>query len=513
MKSFFIFSVILLVSLFASSIHAFIGFERWYGHPVYVDERGQSVVQTSDGGYIVTGQAGHDVYLIKTDSLGDSTWAKTYGGIYPDVGYSVAQTTDEGYIITGHTLTFIPPDSYSKDVYLIKTDVNGDTLWTKTYGDTNRNIGYSVAQTTDGGYIITGETFKYVGSNNYSDVYLIKTDSSGDTLWTKKYGGTRYDCGYSVAQTIDGGYIIAGYITVTAGGVNRNVYLIKTDSLGNTEWTKDYGGLGSGIDEEGYSVTQTSDGGYIITGYDERDTNNSITDIYLIKTDSLGDTIWTRTYGGDSDDEGRSVAQTTDGGYIIAGETASFGAGAFDVYLIKTDSSGDTIWTRTYGCQRRDFAMSVQQTTDGGYIVAGASLERHINKLDVYLIKTGEDGNVGVKEAEEREEKREEGKQMTVYPNPFSTSTTICLLSIGHPDGTVDTFHGTSRTESIEIKIYDVSGRLVKDFSLTTGHSSLGTAVSWDGRDNKDKKVSPGIYFVKLSSGEFVAVEKIILVK
>jgi len=508
MKSFFTFSVILLVFLFASPIHAFIGFERWYGHPVYVNESGWSVVQTSDGGYIVAGAigdptgwpwpSGECVYLLKTDSLGDSLWAKTCGG---EFGYSVAQTTDDGYIITGVTRS---PATGSKDVYLVKTDSNGDTMWSRAYGDTNIDCGYSVAQTTDGGYIITGRTFEYTTNGYYSDVYLIKTDSSGDTLWTRKHGTRWHDGGFSVAQTTDKGYIITGYTRHRSS----NVYLIKTDSLGNTIWTNTYGNPGADIHDEGYSVAQTFDGGYIITGYSARDTNNSITDIYLLKTNSIGNVVWERRYGGDSDDEGRSVTQTSDGGYIITGITHSWVNGG-GVYLIKTDSSGDTLWTNTY--ENGYYLHSVQQTSDGGYVAAGGRGSSY--SWDVYLIKTGENGNVGVKETEERKEKREEGEQMTVFPNPFSTSTTITLSlpSIGHPDGTVDTFHGTSRTERIELKIFDLTGRLVRTFPSSL--FSLRSSVTWDGKDGSGKTVPSGIYFLKSLTDEHHISEKLLKLK
>ncbi len=165
-----------------------------------------------------------------------------------------------------------------------------------------------------------------------------------DTLWTKAFGGTNEDYGRSVQETSDGGYIIAGY-TKSFGAGSYDVYLIKTDANGDTTWTKTYGG--SNIDQ-GYSVEQTSDGGYIIAG-NSKSFGAGLDDVYLIKTDANGDTTWTKTYGGSNIDQGYSVEQTSDGGYIIAGYTKSFGAGSYDVYLIKTDANGDTTWTKTYG--------------------------------------------------------------------------------------------------------------------------------------------------------------------
>jgi len=245
-----------------------------------------------------------------------------------------------------------------------------DTLWTRTFGDSGLYVGNSVQQTTDGGYIVAG------GKNG--EVLLIKTDASGDTLWTKTFGGGE---GNSVQQTTDGGYIVAGE-------KNRDVLLIKTDVSGDTLWTKTFD---RGDSERGHSVQQTADGGYIVTGYTRICIDIScLYRVWLIKTDASGDSLWTKTFGGDwiehmTGTEGRplrsSVQQTTDGGYIVAG---SF----FDELLIKTDASGDTLWTKTMIFDVTD--CSVQQTADGGYIVAGTNVAG-TDDWEVFLIKIAPD--------------------------------------------------------------------------------------------------------------------------
>jgi hypothetical protein len=335
---------------------------------------GTSVQQTSDSGYIITGYtyafgAGSaDVWLIKTDAQGDTAWARTYGGADYERGNSVQQTSDGGYIIAGYVWEFTD-ESY--DVLLIKTDARGDTTWTRkcTPGE-----GYSVQQTADGGYIIAGQAY---------GLLLIKTDPEGDTLWTKTYGSYANACANSVQQTADGGYIAAGVSVDDA-------YLVRTDSLGDTIWTRTYPLLGW---DPCYSVQQTSDGGYILTGQTEPH-EEGLCRAYLIKTDAQGDTLWTRVYGDSCHHGGRSVRQTSDGGYIVAGwaYTANW-LDQIDVYLVKTDIQGDTLWTKSFGGRFSEEGNSVGQAADGGYIVTGYTFSFGIGYGDVYLIKTDSLGN------------------------------------------------------------------------------------------------------------------------
>ncbi len=294
---------------------------------------GYYVQKTRDNGYIIVGQLGSgttpDIYLIKVDSLGNSLWAETYGGPARDVGYSVQQTGDNGYIIVGNTLSF---GVGGGDIYVTRTDSLGDTLWTKTYGGPYWDAGYSVQIAADNGYVIAGWRSD-APSTRF--VYLLKTDAWGDSIWARRYG---QGYGYSVAKTSDGGYIVTGGVL---RGTYTDVYLVRTDSNGDSIWSKTYDGP-RGFDDAGYSVQQTTDGGFIITGEAGVFPDPRQCDVYLIKTNDRGETTWTRTWhrSGALENVGYSVQQTSDGGYIIAGRTG--GGASEQLYLIKTDAQGNS---------------------------------------------------------------------------------------------------------------------------------------------------------------------------
>jgi S-formylglutathione hydrolase FrmB len=303
-------------------------------------------------------------------------WNKTFGGSDLERGTSIQQTSDGGYIIAGSTRSY---GAGNGDVWLIRTDSSGDVAWNQTFGGSDSDYGFSVQQTLDGGYIIAGSTNSYGAGR--SDVWLIKTDSSGNETWNQTFGGSDYDHGHSVQQTSDGGYIITGR-TNSYGAGRSDVWLIKTDSSGDVAWNQTFGGSDN---DDGYSVQQSSDGGYIITGAYSYGAGRA--DVWLIKTDSSGNEMWAQIFGGSYYDYGSSVRQTSDGGYIIAGDTESYGVGHTNVWLIKTDSSGDVEWTQTFGGSGSDYGRSVQQTSDGGFIIGGSRRFYGAGDGDIWLLK------------------------------------------------------------------------------------------------------------------------------
>ena len=329
------------------------------------DDYAWALVQASDGGYALAGYttsfgAGSgDFWLVKTDAAGTMQWNKTYGGTGDDGAYSVIQTSDSGYAVVGYTTSF---GAGSGDFWLVKTDAAGTMQWNKTYGGTSADTACSVVQTGDGGYALAGITHSF-GAGSV-DFWLVKTDANGDMQWNKTYGGTGDDEANALVQTNDGGYALAGY----TGPGGYDCWLVKTDASGNALWNKTYGGT---IDDYAFALVQASDGGYALaglttsfhTGYDD--------DFWLVKTDVSGNMLWSRTYGGTGDDLAHALVQTSDGGYALAGWTISFGADNDDSWLVKTDVNGNMQWNKTYGGTGDDEAFALVQTVDGGYAAAG----------------------------------------------------------------------------------------------------------------------------------------------
>jgi hypothetical protein len=335
------------------------------------EDEGWSVQQTADGGYILTGFYNYDpddhngdLWLVKTDGNGNEIWNRTFGGMYNDYGFSVKQTTDGGYIITGSTQNSL---GYY-DLFLIKTDMNGIAEWTKIYGAAETDEkGYDVLQETDGGYVIVAE-------HEYG-FWLMKTNQSGDIEWEKTILIGGESSAYQIQKTADGGYVIVGCSETSS------TFIVKTDSYGNIQWNRSYS------EDEYYmgkSIDQTNDGGYIVTG---NTMELGTYDIMLFKTDADGTQMWKQVFSGNDFYMSDYVEQTIDGGYIITGTGE-----LQDVLILKTDANGSQQWVEYFGGTNSDWGHEVHQTTDGGYIIIGETYSSSTN-FDFYLIKLSrEDG-------------------------------------------------------------------------------------------------------------------------
>ena len=305
-------------------------------------------------------------------------WNRTFGGGYGDGAWCLQQTDDGGFILAGNTAS----RGEGSDLFLVKTDESGNCTWSRAYGGSGEDVGYFVQQTDDGGYVVVGSSNSYAMGEEL--LWLVKTDGNGSLSWDKTFGGfvsSAGDGGWSAEQTADGGYIAAGY-TQSSGAGRKDLWLIKTDALGGLIWEKSYGGQ---EDDVGMSVLQSNDGGYIVAGR-TASFGAGGDDIWLLKTDSLGKEIWNQTYGGRGDDTGFQVVERDDG-YALVGRTES-GEADKRILLIRVDPDGGLIWEKSYP---GGSVASLQPTYDGGYIMAGR-VDSNEGKRDALLIKADSGG-------------------------------------------------------------------------------------------------------------------------
>jgi hypothetical protein len=319
------------------------------------------------------------------------TWNKTFGGSSEDMGFSIIQTENGGYAIAGYTILprrekkddwrtklgyIILEKSKKQDFWIIKLDKNGNMEWDETFGEEETDVARSIIQTKDGGYAVAGSIWtKYAGKQ---DFWLIKLDENGNKEWEKTFDKDVHDIAYSIIQTKDGGW----------GEVN--CWVIKLDAKGNMEWDNDFGGIGW---DEIYSIIQTKDGAFIAAGSVwSKGTGKG--DVCVVKINKRGSLVWIKTYGGSDYDEARSIIQTDDGGYTVAGFTVSEDTGDRDVWVIKLDKEGNKIWDKTLDGTSEDWANSLIQTKDRGYMVAGWTSSMGAGKTDVWIIKLNKRGDL-----------------------------------------------------------------------------------------------------------------------
>lgn len=448
---------------------------------------GRFVKQTKNLGFIVVGSTysygsgNSDVWLFKIDSSGNEEWNQTFGGDERDMGNSVCETSDGGYIITGSTESF---GAGKSDVWLIKTDARGHEVWNKTFGGNGRDYGACVRQTENCGYIISGSTASF-GSGE-SDIWLIKIDSSGHEVWNHTFGGNGWDGSECIHQTTADGYIISGS-TASFGAGNNDIWLIKTDSNGNKLWDYTFGGSNN---DGSHSLQQTADGGYIITGW-THSFGEGNADLWLIKTDSNGKKVWSKTIGGSKHDDGSSIQQTTGGGYIITGWTESFGRGRLDLWLVKTDANGKKIWSQTFGDKEYDMGYSVQQIIGGGYIITGHTNSHNGGSNDdLWLIRIAPE----VTKVESNTDDLTFRFMLEQnYPNPFNPSTEIAFQ--------------IPISSDVKLEVYNVQGQKVT-ILLDEKRDAGSYKVHFDANG-----IPAGLYFCRLKAEKLAQVKKMLLVK
>jgi hypothetical protein len=478
-----------------------------------------SIRQTKNGGYIIAGSSKsndgdvtgnhsastpyEDFWVVKTDSVGNLQWQKSLGGTNKDVANSIIQCSDGGYAVAGYTeSTDGDVTNYRggvSDHWVVRLDTAGNIKWQKTLGGSGEDGVEEIQQTTDGGFVVIGWSTSNTDTllNHDFDYHIIKLDTSGIVQWQKFYGGTGDDTPYFIEQTADGGYVACGYsesndldVTGHHGALNyRDCWVIKLDSLGNLKHEKSFGGTGI---EEGTTVQQTNEGGYIFAGWstvNDGDVSggHGSYDCWVVKFDTSFAITWQNCYGGTSVDQAFAIEQTTDRGYIVGGVTftnnngqVSGNHGAPDFWAVKTDSTGNFLWQKCLGGSNWEASSCTQQTSDGGFIMTGstASVDGdvtgfHGGNYDFWVVKLF---NFTTDVSNENE------NNFTIYPNPVSENVNIQLNS-----------------ENTKISIYNSMGQKI-----------LNQITDQKNRIISLQNLPEGVYTVEVINGSKSAVKKMI---
>jgi hypothetical protein len=470
------------------------------------DESGQSIIQTNDGGYIFTGAAvtnngdvsgnhgNGDVWVVKQSSIGVIEWQKCLGGTGQEFGTSIIQTIDGGYILTGTTTSNngdVSGNHGNEDVWVAKLSSIGVIEWQKCLGGSNKDNSFSILQTSGGGYILIGNTGSNDGdvSGNHgstvsNDVWVVKLSSIGVIEWQKCLGGYGKDFGQSIKKTIDGGYILTGSTNSINDDVSGlfhggyDIWVVKLSSIGVIEWQKCLGGNG---DENGQSITQTLDGGYILTGYTTSN-NGDVSgvhgdvDSWVVKLSSIGVIEWQKCLGGSAAEYPRAIQQTTDGGYVLIGKTYSNNGdvngnhGLDDVWVVKLSSLGSIQWQKCLGGSLWEQGISITQTLDGGYILTGWTGSNdgnvsgnHGGGFDAWVVKLS--STLGLEESSYND-------LVSFYPNPV---TNILNLHIEN--------NSINQTYTIS----DVGGKVIIQGKINSDSSAINV-----------EHLTKGVYFIEL---------------
>ena len=514
--------ILFLFTIFQISIYAqsSIQWQKCLGGTI--GEYGSSIQQTIDGGYILAGNAssndgdvsgnhgGGDVWVVKLDSIGNIQWQKCLGGSLLDNAYSVQQTTDGDYILLGWANSNdgdVIGSLGLGDFWVLKLDSAGVILWQKCLGGTIYDIPSYLEITADGGFIISGQTYSndgdVSGNHGSSDAWVVKLDNIGTIQWQKCLGGTYDEIAYSIQQTNDGEYIVSGVTSSNDGDVSGNhgngdAWLVKLDSAGNIQWQKCLGGSSG---DEARSVQQTTNGDYILIGTTTSDDgdvsgNHGYSDVWVVKLDSVGAIQWQKCIGGTNSEVAYQIQITTDGGNIFAGFTYSndgdiagnHGGGGPDMLVVKIDSVGAIQWQKCLGGFSNEGANSIQNTNDGQYILTGWAVSNdgdvigNHGEADIWVVKLS--ATVGMNELSSI-------TSLNTYPNPASDNLTVNL--------------SLSKTENLTLQLINVLGQTVLEpICLKNSSGTFTHSIS-------TSKLPNGIYLLDIMGEEGRRTEKIVI--
>jgi len=446
----------------------------------------------TDGGYAVlgnvflNGHGGYDFYLLRLTSEGDTLWSRHYGGDSTEYGYDIERISDGGYIMVGSTRSF---GNGKKDMYVVRTNSFGDTLWTRAIGGPGDDNGRAVALASDGGFVICGTTDSY--GSGYTDMYIVKLNSSGTMQWFKAFGGTAGDVGTAIVHTADNGFLAVGS-TGSFGTGYSSVYAVKINASGDSIWADAFGGSKADF---GHAVENAIDGGYILAGR-TASFGAGFYDAYIIKVDVDGNFLWQNTFGSTSDDYAYSVTTAQDGTYLLSGFTEVSPSRKYDAYVIKVDPAGGRIWERTYGGNEADYGNAIIQEQGRDYLLIGHTYSYTYGGSDIYITKIrGESTDA---EEELPGNLPDDFALMQNYPNPFNMSTVIEF--------------NLPRRSAVSLEIFNILGQKVRGWNMESLPAGRHT-VSWDGTTDYGMTVASGIYLYRISAPDYHEAKKMVLVK
>jgi len=429
----------------------------------------------SSNGDIFGNHGGDDFWVLKINSIGSIQWKKSLGGSFNDGARRIQETSDGGYIVVGYTASNNYDVSGNhggiSDGWVVKLSSTGTIEWQKTLGGSGRDDIWAIQQTLDNGYILAGRTSSNDGdvseNKGQLDFWVVKLNESGNIQWQKTLGGSNDDMAKSVRQTSDGGYIIAGESSSIDGDVtnplgNADFWVVKLSSLGTLDWQKSFGGNNADIPSE---ILLTTDGGYVVTGYVGSGTSDisvyyGLFDFWVVKISASGQLLWEKTVGGTQPDYARAIVNAPGGGFFIAGSTSSSDGdivennGGSELWVVKISEIGELVWQKTYGGTKNDFGFAIDNTSDNGLVLAGSAwstdgdLAGSLNrgKADFWVLKLSPEPSTPTSTPAI--------PQITLYPNPAHNTITLQAPSAG---------------TTLNVTIYDLLGRTLLREEIPNG--------------------------------------------
>jgi len=454
------------------------------------DDSFTSVIELNNGEFVVFGgdyigdRQRTNFLVMNLNANGTQNWSTTFGGDRWDLANEIVSAHNSDLLVVGIT------DSYGQgreNGYAAKLNSQGEVQWFNWYGGESVDNFRSVRNLGDGNFAICGSTYSF--GENSSDMWLVKIDDAGEVLWQRTYDNRSSEGAETIVHCDDGGFLLAGY-TFFDGWSGRDFYVVRTDSVGNELWNASFG---DSLSDICHDALQTADGGFLLAGYkDMRPGMGANADFWLVKIDSVGELRWSREYGGDSVDKGYTISKTSDGGFIIGGETFSDGNGISNFYAVRVDSLGEELWSMNLGERGYNTCYSVISTSDGGYALAGVRDFGGGRRSDGWIVKTGRDpllNNVVLVDPSFPSEL----KLHTPYPNPFNSTTRIAF-QLPYPS-------------HVNLSIRDQQGREVT--VLLNQNLTLGKhEVRWQADDQPS-----GMYFCTMDANGFRISKGVVFVR